>query len=116
MYVGIDIAHSTFTFCELTLAMSIGSVTKILTPVTLPNDSITRDTTRQRIIKNEGRFVAVIFDLALIFSDGAKTIPRITPLVAMLISIIVLIGGATCPDSSIIFEWILFALSVLSFS
>ena len=114
MYVGIEIEHATAVFCELTLAMGIGSVTKILTPL-VHNDQMTRETTRQRIRDDEGRFVAFIFKIACKLSDGGRKFPSMIPWLSMILALLSLMGGAICPDRQPIFEWVLFFLSFAAF-
>ena len=93
---GAHITHATAVFCEITLAISIGVVTKIIktAPIT---DKLARETTINRIKESEGSHLAWIFRGLCKISDFLNKAKSLIPYIALLGSLSVLFGLAFCP-------------------
>jgi hypothetical protein len=115
--------HATATFAELTLAISLGLMMKIIRPDVPPDDLVdketraavakaTTDNITDLITQKQNRFVACVYGLAVATCDKSKgiweTVKNIFVLfwqhvhwVTAMIAVVTLIGLAFCP----LHEW-----------
>ena len=111
---GAHITHATAVFCEITLAISIGVVTKIIktAPIT---DKLARETTINRIKESEGSHLAWIFRGLCKISDFLNKAKSLIPYIALLGSLSVLFGLAFCPSQITTLEIWFFFFSCVAF-
>jgi hypothetical protein len=108
------IAHATATFAELTLAMSIALLTKIISsPVVV--DSLARETTEKRIETNENRFVKATFKFACTITDKFNGFMLYAPIIAFVLAIAALCGLALCSLEIDRVQYEFFCASLFSF-
>jgi RsiW-degrading membrane proteinase PrsW (M82 family) len=95
----LHIVHATATFAELTLAMSIAALSKIV-PIAKITDSIARETTVNRLRSDEGKIVAFGLGIVFWFNDKLKDISTKVPIFSFLCGVFVLFEAAYCTSKS----------------
>lgn len=108
------IAHATATLAELSLAMSIAMLTKIIIPPTII-DSLARETTLKRLETGETWFVRFMYRVACTISDGIRGFFSRSALLSFVLALGSLFGLALCPTSSGLVDYSMFAVSLISF-
>ena len=108
------IAHATATFAELSLAMSIAMLTKIIMPPPII-DSLARETTAKRLEAEENWFVKLFYQFACTISDKIRGFFSNAPVYSFLLALASLFGLALCPISNTLVDWSVFAVSFFSF-
>lgn len=109
------IAHATATFAELSLAMSIAMLTKIILPPPII-DSLARETTLKRLeTGGETWFVKIMYRVACAISDGIRGVFSYSASLSFMLALTSLFGLAFCPTSSDKVDYLVFAVSLLSF-
>jgi RsiW-degrading membrane proteinase PrsW (M82 family) len=91
----LHIVHATATFAELTLAMSIAALSKIV-PTAKITDSIARETTVNRLRSDEGKIVAFGLGIVFWFNDKLKDISTKVPIFSFICGVFVLFEAAYC--------------------
>lgn len=109
------IAHATATFAELSLAMSIAMLTKIITPPLIV-DSLSRETTVKRLETSETRFVRSMFKVSCAISDVGMGIFSYFAVFSFVLAIVSLLGLALCPNSGDIAAYFIFAAAFVAFA
>lgn len=107
------IYHATATLAELTLAMSIGTFTKILVQAPVI-DSIARDTTIERIETQDGKIALLTYKIGCWLTSSLGFFTRNIPLFSFVSELAVLGGMAFSPDT-IPVSTSLFLLSLFCF-
>jgi magnesium-transporting ATPase (P-type) len=111
---GEHINHATAVFCEITLAISIGVITKIIKSP--PPDRIARETNKNRLKEGEFGWLLCIFYTILCWcSDLLPILKGMLPKVALVISLAVLLGFALCPTKNNALDYWFFWVSFTSF-
>lgn len=108
------IAHATATFAELSIAMSIAMLTKIIMPAPVV-DALARETTRERVKESDGKLVTVIYGFGCWISDTLGSITSNIPFVSLILSLASLIGLGFCSSTSYLAEVSQFISAATSF-